>query len=320
MTLQADKLALKAAKHWALRDISFTVEKGEIFGILGSDEENTSEILRIISGLEKPTSGEIRYDGKLVQNGRKEGFFYLGDETTSRWRSLFSDTYPGGTASTHAQLVNDSLVNLKNVFLIENPVQNLDPLKTHEIASKLKTTTREQNLCLVVATNDPLEIFQLCDRVGVLSKGEIIQIGTPEEVYINPSTKAAAKLFGTTNLIPAKRVTSKKEKNPEFFTIEGEHKLLTGKSAKNDLGVINQAVTLSIRPEHISLSFGASFPEDNLLKARVAKIEFLGATTAITLDANGLKLTALVLRVVGLDLGEECMVGLPPDRIRILTK
>ncbi len=320
MTLQVDKLALKTGENWALKDVSFTVEKGEIFGLLGSDEENTSEILRIISGLDKPTSGEIRYNENLVQNGRKEGFFYLGDETTSRWRSLFSDTFSQGTASTQAQLINDSLVGLKNVFLIENPVQNLDPLKTREIASKLKAITKEQNLCLVVATNDPLEIFQLCDRVGVLSKGEIIQIGTPEEVYIIPSTKAAAILFGTINLIPAKRVTSNKEKNPEFFTIEGDHKLLAGKSAKNKLGVINQAVTLSIRPEHISLSFGASFPEDNLLKARVAEIEFLGATTAITLDANGLILTALVLRVVGLNVGEECMVGLPPDRIRILTK
>ena len=63
--------------------------------------------------------------------------------------------------------------------------------------------------------------------------------------------------------------------------------------------------------------WGASFPEDNLLKATVKKIQFLGGTTLVDLDAEGLVLQALVLRVVGLNPGDECMVGLPPDRIQI---
>jgi ABC-type sugar transport system ATPase subunit len=83
------------------------------------------------------------------------------------------------------------------------------------------------------------------------------------------------------------------------------------------LGALNQNVTLAIRPEYISISFGASFPEDNLLKATVTHVRFLGPTTLITLDADGLKLEALVLRLVGLKAGDECMVGLPPDRIHI---
>lgn len=80
---------------------------------------------------------------------------------------------------------------------------------------------------------------------------------------------------------------------------------------------MNQNVTLGIRPEQISIAFGASFPEDNLLKAKITGIRFLGANTLVELDAHGLRLDALVPRLVGLDPGDKCMLGLPPDRIAI---
>ena len=102
------------------------------------------------------------------------------------------------------------------------------------------------------------------------------------------------------------------------MTIEGEHRLHARTTEKSRLGAINKNVLLAIRPEQISISFGASFPEDNLIKAVVAAIRFHGETTIVELDANGLRLKARVFRVVGLTVGEECMVSLPPDRIHVL--
>jgi ABC-type Fe3+/spermidine/putrescine transport system ATPase subunit len=104
----------------------------------------------------------------------------------------------------------------------------------------------------------------------------------------------------------------------EFQTLTGDHRLQVDKTEKSLLGAITNNVTLAIRPEHISISFGASFPEDNLLKAEIVGIEYQGATTRLKLKANGLILEALVLRLVGLNIGDECMVGLPPDRILVL--
>ncbi|HQX57370.1 MAG TPA: TOBE domain-containing protein, partial [Pyrinomonadaceae bacterium] len=98
----------------------------------------------------------------------------------------------------------------------------------------------------------------------------------------------------------------------------GEHRIFAQPTEKRRIGAINQTVTLAIRPEHISITFGASFPEDNLLKAVVTGIRFLGDTTLIDLDANGLRLSARVFRVVGLNIGEECMIGMPPHRILVL--
>jgi ABC-type sugar transport system ATPase subunit len=119
-------------------------------------------------------------------------------------------------------------------------------------------------------------------------------------------------------LIAARSVTSSHSEMPEFQTLDGAHRLFIDKNKKDSHKITDQNVTLAIRPEHVSISFGASFPEDNLVKAKITNIIFQGANTIIKLDANGLELEALVLRLVGLNVGEECMVGLPPDRILVL--
>ena len=320
MTLEIRKLSKRIDDSWILRDVSFEVEKGEIFGVLGFDAENITSLLRIIYGLDSPDGGSITFEGVEVENGRKAGFLYFGEETTSRWRGIFSSPRKLSRARSHERLLAESLSNPKTAFLVENPVQTLDPLETVKFTRQIREVTSKEDLCTLVATNDPAEVMQLCDRVGVLSAGEIVQIGKPEEVYLNPASIASASLFGACNFIDAKRLNSNKEDNPEFFTLTGEHRLVTGAVEKRELGPINQAITLAVRPEHISLSFGASFPEDNLLKAKVVAVKFLGPITSVSLDAGGLELKAFVLRVVGLNEGDDCMVGLPPDRIRILTK
>ena len=125
-------------------------------------------------------------------------------------------------------------------------------------------------------------------------------------------------MVGTNNLVSARRLSSTDAELPEFQTIDGGHRLLSRVTAKASLGAINQNVTLAIRPEHVSISFDASFPEDNVLKAVVTKVTFLGATTLVTLDAGGLTLDSRVFRVVGLNVADECMIAIPPHRIQVL--
>jgi ABC-type Fe3+/spermidine/putrescine transport system ATPase subunit len=125
-------------------------------------------------------------------------------------------------------------------------------------------------------------------------------------------------LTGRNNVFSARRLTSTKAEIPEFVTIDGSHRLFAEKADIGRLGAINQNVALAIRPQDISISFGASFPEDNLLRAVVTRVRHLGPTTTIQFDAGGLTLEGVVFRLVGLGVGDECMLGLPPDRIRVL--
>ncbi|HBR58582.1 MAG TPA: hypothetical protein DEA22_14110, partial [Blastocatellia bacterium] len=162
------------------------------------------------------------------------------------------------------------------------------------------------------------EIMAICDRVIVLAAGRVLQEGVPQDVYSQPNSREVALLTGRNNLFEARRLTSSKADQPEFHTIIGEHRLFTQKTDLNSLGAINKNVTLAIRPEHVSISFGASFPADNLLKARIVDYRFRGPFTLVELECTGLKIQALVLRLVGLSIGDECMVGLPPERIIVL--
>ncbi len=173
----------------------------------------------------------------------------------------------------------------------------MDLLLREENQNYLRQMVKEKNLTVLLASNDFEEIFLVCDRVAVLSGGEIAQTGTPREVYEHPETAEVARIFGRNNLISARRLTSNKTETQEFQTIEGSHRIFAEMKDKKTLGAINQNIFLTIRPEHISISFGASFPEDNLLKAIVTEVKFLGHTTLIKLDADGLILEAMVLRL-----------------------
>jgi putrescine transport system ATP-binding protein len=158
------------------------------------------------------------------------------------------------------------------------------------------------------------------DEIAVLESGSISRIGSPEEIYEAPATRHVASITGRCNIFEARRLTSSKTDIPEFQTICGAHRLFAEKADIAKLGSINRNISLAIRPENISISFGASFPEDNLLRAVVTKIQYLGETTSIEFDCSGLSLEALVFRLVGLHIGDECMLGLPPDRVRILKE
>ena len=194
----------------------------------------------------------------------------------------------------------------------------MDRQTRENMCERLREEVRKKNLAVIFATNDYNEVFSICDRVSVLHRGEIRQTGTPREVYEKPASALVANITGRNNLIAARRLTSNGDDLPEFQTLTGAHRLFTDKFDESSFGAFDQEVTLAIRPEHISISFGASFPEDNLLKAEITSIIFKGATTAIKLKAGGLELEAMVLRLVGLNVGDECVVGLPPERILVL--
>lgn len=324
MSLRVSNLSKRYDNNWVLRDVSFEAKRGEIFGIFGATAAGKSTLIRIISGSDRCTGGVILHDSDDVTAISCEDRKFLFPRLTSDsfWKTFFKTDKRPQIADGEGQVIalEQALENADKVLLLDDSFCYMDRLLRHENYSKLRKKVQERNLVVVIATNDFDEAMLLCDRIGVLHNGEIKQIGTPREIYENPNSFAVARITGRNNLFDARRLTSTKAELPEFQTIIGEHRLFARKSEKRMLGAINQNVTLAIRPEHISISFGASFPEDNLVRATVEDIRFHGATTLIVLNSNNLILEALVLRLVGLKIGDECMVGLPPDRIQVLKE
>lgn len=322
MSLRVSNLSKRYDNHWVLRDVSFEAEKGEVFGIFGATAAGKSTLIRMLSGTDTCSSGSIFHDSSdvTVFSCEDRNFHFPKLTNNSIWKNLFKSDNKPQIADGEGQVLalEMALEQAESVLLLDDSFCYMDRLLRHENYIRLRNKVKEKNLIVIVATNDFNEAMLICDRIAILHDGEIKQIGSPREIYENPNSFAVARITGRNNLIESRRLTSTKAELPEVQTLVGEHRLFARKVEKSQLGAINQNVTLAIRPEHISISFGASFPEDNLLKATVIDIRFHGATTLIVLDTNGLILEAMVLRLVGLKIGDECMVGLPPDRILIL--
>ncbi|MGQ0542490.1 MAG: ATP-binding cassette domain-containing protein [Blastocatellia bacterium] len=311
MPLQVSKLSKRYGNNWVLRDVGFDVADGEIFGVFGESGSGKSTLLRCISGLEKMSGGSVT----VSERASTASFPFA--KKTSVWHRIFG----GGGAYSADDLKREmekSLAEKADVLLLDNPFLFLDVSERKRIFKNIKNSILQSGNCVIYATNNFDDVFAFCDRVGVLAGGYIQQQAIPQEIYESPASVAVARMVGLNNLIEARRLTSSKAEMPEFQTIDGAHRLFTQRIERGSLGALNRNVTLAIRPEHISISFGASFPEDNLLKASISGIAHRGATTIVELDAEGLKLKALVLRLVGLNIGDECMIGLPPERIMVL--
>lgn len=321
MSLKIKNFTKKYEDTWILKDVSFEIEQGEILGLFGASGSGKSVLIRLIAGLEKSDTGSLLFleDNVTEFSCEKRGFQFPNLSSDSFWQKMFGTNKPTELADGEGQLLalENALHEVEGVLLLDNSFCKMDRLERNQSYAKLKSAAREKNLIVIFATNDYEEIFKVCDRAVILQGGAIEQIGTPFEIYTNPASKAVVEIFGDANLFPARRLTSKTAEVPEFITLDGEHRLTTGKLKNEQFAPINQNCFLAVRPEHISISFGASFPEDNLIKATITDVQFKGATTEIYLDASGLKLKTLVLRLVGLNVGDECVIGIPPDRIMI---
>lgn len=324
MTLRIENLSKKYEDVLVLNDISFEVEKGEIFCLYGVLNVGKSVLIRTIAGNEKFDGGRIIFDDVDLTDCScdERGFYFPNISNDSYWKTLFktrnrSELSDGeGQVLAIENIIENALA--EGVLLLDNSFCQMDKKTRIKNYNLIKDAVKQRNLAVLFATNDYEEVFQLADKVAILANGKIQQIGTPKEIYEHPVSKKVAEDFGNYNIIQAVRLDSNNPAQPEYSTLAGEHTISTSKTDDGKPGIINQTVSLAIHPEYISISTGASFPEDNLIKAKVTEIKFQGSTTLITLDANGLEIRVLVLRAVGLKVGDEYMVGLPPDRVLVL--
>jgi ABC-type Fe3+/spermidine/putrescine transport system ATPase subunit len=322
MPIKITNLSIRNGPKWVLRDVSFSVDSGEVFGIFGTAGSGKSTLLELIDGTKAANGGTVRLDGSdIPASQQKQTCIRFPRTRSSSLLARLGLRRRDENAAIDIREFSAAMTgSASRAALLDEPFTGLHENAKIEYIDEIRTLAADTGKPVLIAASNYADILESCDHVAVLANGTVEQTGTPQDVYDRPETVGVASIVGRSNLLAARRLTSSKSDLPEFITIEGEHRLFAQRAELNRLGAINQNITLAIRPEQISISFGASFPEDNLLKATVTGIKPLGATTRVEFDCGGLRLEALVLRLVGLDVGEECMVGLPPDRIAILSR
>ena len=319
MTLTIEKLSQRTGDKWVLKDVSFAVDRHGIFGVFGPAGSGKTALLRAIAGKVRHNGGSVTINGNNLAETSASKLpivYHNGCDAPSLIGVLSGAASKGSKGLRQIEALHSVLSRPGEVLLLDEPFSHMDEQTKQQCSAELRKASAEKTI--IFASNDFDQIAALAENAAVLVKGEVAQIGPPQTIYERPETYAVATLSGENNIFPARRISSSDAELPEFQTLEGSHRILAQAVKKKQLGAINQNVMLAIRPEQVALSVGASFPEDNLVKAIVSRVEFRGPTSLIHFDANGLEIKARVFRVVGVDIGDEFMLGLPPDRILVL--
>ncbi|QXJ27914.1 putative ABC transporter, ATP-binding protein [Saccharolobus shibatae B12] len=215
-------------------NISLNVEKGEFFVILGKSGSGKTTLLRLIAGLERVSSGKIfinsmdvtdlppskRDIGMVFQNyalyPNKKVFENLMialensriDKKNKEERIIeiakeleiyhLMDKYPVQLSGGQQQRVAiaKALVRRPKVLLMDEPLSNLDVQLRYSARKLIKKVQKEFNITTVYVTHDSNEALAIADRIGVVDKGKLLQVGIPEEIYNNPSSGEVASLIG----------------------------------------------------------------------------------------------------------------------------
>lgn len=313
----------------AVDDFNLAVEAGEFVSFLGPSGCGKTTTLRMVAGFERPTSGTITLDGKDITdarpNERNVGMVFqsyalfpnmtvaqnigFGLRLKKVPRSEVKDkadelldlihlpdkgnSYPHELSGGQQQRVAlaRALAISPQVLLLDEPLSALDAKIRDELRNEIKRIQRQLSITTIYVTHDQEEAMALSDRVVVMSRGVMEQVGPPFQIYNFPSTAFVASFVGKLNRIDGRLL------DPSTGTVSaGKSTLRTTSEVEGSAG---DEVTLMVRPEELELGEH----EENQIVGVVESINFLGAIVRVRLETASGLLTA--------DLFNERLLKLP---------
>lgn len=290
----------------ALGDVSIAIEKGEFFTLLGPSGCGKTTLLRCIAGFETPTFGTIYLSGKditytppnqrpvntvfqsyalfphlTVAQNVGFGLKMLGKSANdvaiavARVLALvklekFADRLPQQLSGGQQQRVAlaRALAPEPEVLLLDEPLSALDLKLRKEMQSELKRLQTETGITFIFVTHDQEEALTMSNRIGVMSQGALLQVGTPHQIYEHPVNRFVADFIGETNFLEGEVVGAKV-------------RIGTGDMLGVPLDGHAGAVTLAIRPEQVSVTSAGKG-----IAAKITETTYMGTDTHYTLGLN----------------------------------
>src|SRR6218665_264357 len=340
--IRLDKVTKQFGPHTAVDDLSIDVADGEFFVLLGPTGAGKTTTLRMIAGLEKPTTGRIHINQVDVNDWGpaerdvalvlQQYSLYprltvrenLSFPLRSRIRAMSeadieqrvdyasktlrithlldrkTDRLSGGEMQRVS--IGRAIVREPQVFLMDEPLSALDAKLREALRSELKDLQMRLGATFIFVTHDQVEAMTMGDRIAVLNRGRIVQVGTPQEVYTNPRDTFVASFVGS----PAINLLS--------GSIAGNAAVATPKSFELPLAGPPRsegAYTFGIRPEDVRVESGAP------VEARVHDIENHGIEKIVTLRVGDHFVRAGVPARTSVAVEDQLRFGWNPNKVML---
>ena len=344
----------------AVEQMNFHIEKGEFLAIMGSSGCGKTTTLRMLAGLEKPSEGEIRLDGKRINELKPSQrdtplvwqslalFPFLNvienvefglkmraigaaecQQRAMKWLERMEiaefadrpvDMLSGGQRQRVA--LARALVTEPPVLLLDEPLSALDANLVVRMQGVLSRLQKELGITFVYVTHSQSEAFAMADRVVIMSKGVIEQIGTPQQVFREPASRFVAEFVGANNILSG-RVTQTNDDavmiKSEIGSIEISAEKLKPLKTGDPVEIVISADRLNIASSEPKQSLANSF------KCKLISEEFIGAVVSLLVETNeGVELKIQKqqkeLDEIHLETGQAIWVSWPREHAYLIAK
>ncbi len=340
-----------------LHGIDLEIKQGEFVVFVGPSGCGKSTLMRMVAGLESISGGEISIDGRVVNNlppRERDIAMVFQDYALYPHKTVFDNLAFGLKLRKFAKAdinkrVHDAAATLKiehlldrkprqlsggqrqrvamgraivrqpKLFLFDEPLSNLDALLRSEMRTEIKKLHQRIGATTIYVTHDQTEAMTLAERIVVLSGGNIMQVGTPNEIYNQPVSKFVAGFTGSPpmNFLSA-CVTANSIGKSEIKLgndRDGASLLIPESAASLDPSWHAKSVEFGIRPEDLAIE--STGKNDAKLSARVVVVEPLGAETLVTLQCDGGEMIARLPPTAELKANETIALWVNMDKFHL---
>ena len=297
--------------------VDFSIEEGELFTLLGPSGCGKTTLLRLIAGFYAPDEGEVRFDGRVVNDVpphergigmvfqnyalwphmtvsgniayglklRKLGTAAIAERVRGALDKVrlagLGDRYPGQLSGGQQQRVAlaRALVLNPKILLLDEPLSNLDAKIRIQVRAEIRKLQKELGITTVYVTHDQEEALTLSDRIAVFNHGKILQVGAPKALYERPANRFVADFIGINNLIDGTvQAVDEPKHRLRVQTALGELSTLSEQNLR-----AGEPCVVAIRPENMDLD-GEAAADRNRLPGRISFAAYLGNTLRYDLD------------------------------------
>ncbi len=311
--LEISRLTKTFGTHTVVSDVSLTIAQGKFVCFLGPSGCGKTTLMRIVAGLEEPTSGKVLFDGRditgMATNERNFGMVFqalalfphldvAGNVGYSlRYRTMSAQAkrervaellalvdLPGTEARRVDQLsggqrqriaIARALAQEPRLFLMDEPLSALDAKLRDHMQVELRQLQRKLKITTIFVTHDQREAMTIADQIVVMAKGKVQQIGSPVDVYRRPANRFVADFIGQSNLIEGTVV--------DDSHVRIDDNIVRFAAAANAVRP-QQSATVCLRPEDIVLRRVQA--GDGYQRGRVTFVRDVGSSVEVHLETQ----------------------------------